>query len=52
LPSLSPILSLVLAFFLSAFSVVSCCLVAEILFVVAGKENLPPSRFGSMVFGC
>ena len=52
LPSLSSILSLVLAFFLSAFSVASYCLVAEILIVVAGKENLPPSRFGSMVFGC
>ena len=51
-PSLSSILSPALAVFLSAFSVVSYCLVAEILIVVAGKENLPPSRFGSMVFGC
>ena len=51
-PSLSSILSLALALFLSAFSAISCCLVAEILIVVAGKSNLPPSRYGSMVFGC
>ena len=39
---LFPILELALALFLSAFSSVSCCLVAEILIVVVGEQTFLP----------